>query len=181
MTTGTPRRGWRAGAAARRRPPAPAWTTSARSGAARLLALALPAALLAAGGAFPRGAAAAPGRTPGHAAAGVLSRATLEEQHGIRITRIAVTGGGGLVDLRFTVIDPQKARRLLDGAHAPSLIAGKKGQPLTAPHHGAMRSIRIQRDAACYVLFPNARNAVKRGTRVQVAFGDLRVEPMAAL
>jgi hypothetical protein len=44
-----------------------------------------------------------------------------------------------------------------------------------------MRSIRIQRDAACYVLFPNARNAVKRGTRVQVAFGDLRVEPMAAL
>jgi hypothetical protein len=69
---------------------------------------------------------------------------------------------------------------VLDGpAGLPRLSVGD-GPPLSAPHHGAIRSIRLQKDAACYLLYPNARGAVKRGSKVTVAFGGVRVEPVVA-
>jgi hypothetical protein len=105
--------------------------------------------------------------------------ATLESRYGIRIGQIAVTGGGGLVDFRFTVVDPAKARPLLD-AHAspPRLVPEGSTAPLQAPTHGAMRNVRLQKDAACFLLYPNARSAIRPGSRVAVAFGDVRVEPV---
>jgi hypothetical protein len=85
------------------------------------------------------------------------------------------------VDLRFTVLDPAKARPLLsDHARPPRLVAEGRGEELQAPTHGAMRNVRLQKDAACFLLYPNARNAIQPGTRVAVAFGDVRVEPVVA-
>lgn len=105
-----------------------------------------------------------------------LSPEALEARHGLRVTRVAVTGDGGLVDLRFTVVDPVKARPLLD---APGqdlrLLVEPGGTALAAPHHGAMRNIRLAKDAPCFVLFPNARGAVKAGGKVAVAFGGVRL------
>ena len=43
-----------------------------------------------------------------------------------------------------------------------------------------MRNVRLQKDAACFLLYPNARNAIRPGTRVAVAFGDVTVEPVVA-
>lgn len=113
-----------------------------------------------------------------------LPAAQLEERYGIKLQRIAVTGAGGLVELRFTILDPLKARALLndkDRAVSPSLIAEDTGNTLQAPRQGTWRNIRMQKDAACFVLFPNARSAVKKGTRVSLAFGTVRVEPVVAL
>ena len=116
---------------------------------------------------------------PAHARA--ISATALERDHGIRITQVAVTGGGGLVDLRFTVLDPTKARPLLqDHARPPRLMAEGSDAELQPPTHGAMRNVRLQKDAACFLLYPNARSAIHAGTRVAVAFGDVRVEPVVA-
>lgn len=126
------------------------------------------------------GAPSSPARAARPAAR--ISAATLEERFGLRIDRVAVTGSGGLVDLRFTVLDQRKARLVLpDPGHPPTLVAEETGQVLAAPHHGAMRSVRLRKDAACYVLYPNARNAVRPGTRVSVAFGEVRVKSVVAL
>jgi hypothetical protein len=85
------------------------------------------------------------------------------------------------VDLRFTVLDPAKARPLLqDHARPPRLMAEGSDTELQAPAHGAMRNVRLQKDAACFLLYPNARSTVHAGTRVAVAFGDVRVEPVVA-
>lgn len=128
-----------------------------------------------------RGLAANRAGTPTTSAWTPLPEAALEAIHGIRVTQIAVTAGGGLVDLRFTVVDPEKARPLLAGhALLPRLVVEGSGVELQAPKHGAMRGIRIQKDAASFLLFPNTRNAVRPGTRVAVAFGDVQVEPLVA-
>lgn len=120
-------------------------------------------------GAVPVAAPAGPG-VPGAAMAAV---------YGIRVDRVAVTGGGGLVDLRFTVVDPEKARTLLE-AHArpPRLLVEGSDVQLEAPRHGAMRATRLQKDATSFLLFPNTRSAVRPGKRVAVVFGDVRVEPV---
>lgn len=111
-----------------------------------------------------------------------ISTATLEARYGLKVTRIAVTGGGGLVELRFTVLDAEKAKQLLrDQQSTPRLVAEDSGHVLYAPQQSSWRKVRVQQGAQCFVLFPNVRSAVKSGTRVALAFGALRVEPVVAL
>ncbi len=110
---------------------------------------------------------------------GTIQESAFEAIHGIRIDQIAVTAGGGLIDLRFTVLDPAKARPLLQGhTQLPRLVVEGSGVELQAPKHGAMRNVRLRKDNSSFLLFPNARSAVHRGSRVAVAFGDVMVEPV---
>ncbi|MBI5069290.1 MAG: hypothetical protein HZB56_13730 [Deltaproteobacteria bacterium] len=108
-----------------------------------------------------------------------LSPGELLDRFGISITRVGVVGGGGMVDLRFVVRDPQKARHLLEGGKAPGLLTGRGGRALEAPHHGAQRSVLLQKDAPCFVLYPNVRGAVRPGGQVSVTFGAVRAGPIA--
>jgi hypothetical protein len=108
-----------------------------------------------------------------------VSAEALEARYGLRVTRVAVVGGGGLVDLRFRVMDGDKARALLLDHHSPRLLVLPGGPELVAPAHGA-RSVPIRDGASCFVLFPNTGNAVKPGSRVSVAFGAVLAEPVAA-
>jgi hypothetical protein len=102
------------------------------------------------------------------------------EHYGVRVTQIAVTAAGGMIDLRFKVLDPEKARPLFPShADLPELIATDSGLRLTATKR-MMHNIRIQKDAVSFVLYPNVRNAIHPGSPVSVAFGQLRLEPTTA-
>jgi hypothetical protein len=141
-------------------------------------ALVTSVALLALAGSV-RPARAEPGPVDEPHMAGTMQESAFAAMHGIRITQVAVTAGGGLVDVRFTVVDPAKARPLLNGhGQLPRLIVEGSGVELQAPKHGAMRNVRLQKDTTSFLLFPNARSAVQRGSRVAVAFGNLMVEPV---
>lgn len=110
--------------------------------------------------------------------AGAIEPEALEAIYGVRVTRVAVTGGGGLVDLRFTIVDAAKARPLLQGhAASPRLVVAGSGAVLEGGRHG-MRSVRLEDAATSFLLYPNARNAVRPGTRVAVAFGDVLMQPV---
>ncbi len=120
----------------------------------------------------PRVEALPPGGIP-------ISKYTLEKRFGIQLTRIAVSHSGGLVELRFTVVDTMKAKQLM--GKTPRLIAAETGFSLQSPENGPWRSIRLQKDASCFVLFPNAHGTIKPGSRVSLSFGGLRVEPVVAM
>ena len=103
----------------------------------------------------------------------------LETQYGIQITQIGLTASGGLVDVRFKILDAVKARTLLGNpANAPMLIAGDK-PPLMAPH-SAMRGARFSQGQVFYILYPNLRSAIKPGVEVTVAMGEARLGPVTA-
>jgi len=103
----------------------------------------------------------------------------LEKQHGIQIAQVGLTAAGGLVDVRFKVLDPAKARALLgNAAHAPMLIAGDN-PPLMPPHH-ALKGARFGKGQVFYILYPNVRSAVQPGVEVTVAVGDVRLGPVMA-
>lgn len=107
-----------------------------------------------------------------------ISVEALERRFGIALTHVAVTHSGGLVELRFTVVDTWKARQLINAT--PRLISEDTGYTLQAPDRGPWRSVRLQTDASCFVLFPNAHGTIKPGARVSLAFGGVRVEPVVA-
>jgi hypothetical protein len=100
-----------------------------------------------------------------------------ETRYGLQVAQVGMTAGGGLVDLRLKVLDAAKASKLLGNpANAPMLIAGSS-PPLQPPHH-AFRGAKLGDGLVLFVLYPNVRGAVRHGTEVVVALGDVRLGPV---
>jgi len=111
----------------------------------------------------------------------VISNDTLEQEYGIRLTLVGVTAAGGMVDVRYRVVDPVKAAKLIDpneGGIMPMVYVGSGDVMLMPDMH--MREQQLVAGRVYFVLIPNAQNAVKRGTVVTVVFGNVAVEPTLA-
>lgn len=146
----------------------------AQADEAKAVAATTPA--VAANASQPAAAAVAPA---GKTARELPPPSALETQAGIQIAHVGLTAAGGLVDVRFKVLDAAKAKALLgDPGNVPQLIAGDN-PPLTAPHH-ALRSARYGQGQVFYILYPNQRQAIKPGVPVTVAMGQTRLGPVTA-
>ncbi len=111
----------------------------------------------------------------------VISNDMLEQEYGIRLTLVGVTAAGGMVDVRYRVVDPVKAAKLIDpqeGGIMPMLYVGNGDVMLMPDMH--MREQKLVAGRVYFTLIPNVQNAVKRGTVVTVVFGDVAVEPTLA-
>jgi hypothetical protein len=108
----------------------------------------------------------------------MISAKDLAELYGLRVTLIGVTAGGGLVDLRFKILDAQKAMKLLENHdNMPALIPAGSQVRLGIPGvHGA----EYETGKVYYMLYGNANGIVRPGTPVSVAFGNLVLEPITA-
>jgi hypothetical protein len=119
---------------------------------------------------------------PQHALpATVLSNDRLEQEYGIRLTLVGVTAAGGMVDVRYRVVDPVKAAKLIDeeeGGIMPMVYVGNGDVMLMPDMH--MREQKLVAGRVYFVLIPNTQNAVKRGSVVTVVFGNVAVEPTLA-
>ncbi|MEZ4658884.1 MAG: hypothetical protein R2911_15055 [Caldilineaceae bacterium] len=108
----------------------------------------------------------------------VISAETLEERFGVRIRLIAVTAGGGMIDFRYKVIDPDKAEFLVgETTNPPALIVEESGETLYTSN-GMKHNTRLDKDSIHFLFFANADNAVKSGSTVSVVFGSVQLEPM---
>ncbi len=110
-----------------------------------------------------------------------ISQKTLEEQYGARINLVAVTAMGGMIDVRVKVLDAKKASQIMtDTTDVPSLIIVKTGAILKAT--GDTPVTRPLEDGMLYFfLYPNSGTVVAEGSQVVVDFGEVQVEPIAAV
>jgi len=145
----------------------------------RFKTLALPAILLIVLAAAGLAAYTARARS-GAAAAPLTSRTALEADYGVRVNLVSLTAAGGLIDLRLKITDGEKARSLLrDRANFPALYVAGARTTLRASEEEQSRQLTLEDNTDMFVLFPNAGNAVKRGTAVSLVFGDVALEPIA--
>ena len=105
----------------------------------------------------------------------LVSAAGLAERSGVRLVRVAVSGNGGLIDLRYQVIDPDRANAVHDRETPPSLVDERTGLVVNQllmghMHHGVMKAGQTY-----YLIFENPGNLVQSGARVGVQLGDARV------
>lgn len=117
---------------------------------------------------------------PASSAAGIPSNPAFEQALGVRLTQLAVSADGGLVDVRFLVLDPIKAADLTaDVNSVPKLIVEGTGDVVSsAALMGAKHDLRAGRTS--FLLYRNTHGAIRRGTLVTVVFGDLKVEHVVA-
>ncbi|MCJ7711328.1 MAG: hypothetical protein MUQ32_10940 [Chloroflexi bacterium] len=119
-------------------------------------------------------------RAANAAAARVVSAADMESEYGVRVNLVAVTAAGGLVDVRFTVVDKDKAEHIFhDAASMPDLLVEASGAVLSAPKPMAHKLVLLD-GATYFILFPNSGGVIQAGTGVSVVVDGIRLEPIAA-
>ena len=97
------------------------------------------------------------------------------EATGIRILRVAIIGNGGMIDLRYQVVDPDKAVVVHDEENPPGFEVEATGQVINTPYHE--HSIFDAHHAVTYnELIMNPAGVLKRGDKISVLVGAARLE-----
>jgi hypothetical protein len=105
-----------------------------------------------------------------------VSAPGLAERSGVRLVRVAVTGGGGLLDLRYQVVDPNKAVAIHESQTPPAIIDERTGLVLDRLLMGHAHQGELKPAVSYYLVFENTGNWVRRGSKVTVLLGDAQVE-----
>jgi hypothetical protein len=105
-----------------------------------------------------------------------VSEAGLAQRIGVKITQVAVTGGGGLVDLRFQVVDPATAHALHDPSTPPAIVDEQSGLVVNELYMGHSHSGPFRAGGTYYYVFTDPVNWVHRGSEVTVLLGNAQVE-----
>jgi hypothetical protein len=104
----------------------------------------------------------------------------LGERWGVEIVRLNLTAHGHMVDFRFRVLDPVKAKPLLERNVAAHLVDEASGKALAVPDDaktGRLRNKGVPEVGRVYfVLFQNQAGLLEKGDRVSVVIGDFRAE-----
>jgi hypothetical protein len=157
----------------------------------RRAAGALLAALLAAGPVAAHGAAAAAAREApaAPAAAGRAAprpAAKAERKLGIRLSALRLTAAGYMVDVRYRVTDPARARRFVDRkSRELFLVDEASGMRLAVPNTPKLGTLRqrpkgeLRTDRDYFVMFANPGRHLQRGDRVTLVAGDMRIAHLA--
>lgn len=110
-----------------------------------------------------------------------VSADTLAEDYGIRVDLVAVTAAGGAVDVRFTVLDADKAGHLLhDDETLPVLIVNADNLVIR------LRSVHRHNDpavldrASYFMLYPNPGGHVQAGSEISVVVAGVRLDHLIA-
>jgi hypothetical protein len=106
----------------------------------------------------------------------VVSDAELQDRVGVRLQTVATTAGGGLIDLRFQVIDPSKAAAVHDDATPPTMVDEATGLIVNQLLMGHSHTGAFAAGQAYYLVFENPGNLVHQGSKVTVLLGDAQLE-----
>ncbi len=112
---------------------------------------------------------------PGPSRTTFPSSAAIEARYGVRFTQLDVLASGGLVELRYLVLDPDLAAAFHDptGAHLPHVVTGSGAELTETPFHSHATA---QSAGASYsILYRNDGAAVGRGDEVDITVGHLRL------
>lgn len=106
-----------------------------------------------------------------------ISQETLEEKYGVRVTMIATSMMGNIVDIRLKIIDAEKAKNLYyDHWIMPSLIIPGSGNFRILPPNIHTHSLIEGRTYS--IFYPNLHQMVQPGTEVAILFGNMQLVPI---
>jgi hypothetical protein len=105
-------------------------------------------------------------------------RAAFVAATGVRPIRVALTGGGGLIDLRYQVVDADKALAVHDPKRPPALIEDGSTARIDRPWMGHGHSGAFRTGGVYFILLINSRGQLERGANVTL---DMAGERLAGL
>ena len=100
----------------------------------------------------------------------------IEAKYGIRFTLVDVTAGGGMIQVRYQVLDSGKTDAIHGTDLAPYVVdsqGAKYADPGMVGHSHVGKTMAA--GATDYILLSNARGGVKAGSIVTIKVGDLEL------
>ncbi|WP_147268869.1 hypothetical protein [Sphaerisporangium album] len=117
----------------------------------------------------------------GTARAGMPAAPDVEQRYGVRFTMVGVTADHGLLDVRFIVLDPDRAAAMLsDARRLPRVIVDTAGRALPSPALMPMIHDPVA-GRTYYVLYRNSGGVIRRGDTVTLAFDQASVPHVPVL
>ncbi|GAA1824349.1 hypothetical protein HC028_24745 [Planosporangium flavigriseum] len=142
------------------------WSTVIRRQAGRILIVLLALGFIAAVGWRFAGSADA---KPNYA---VPQDGRLESKLGVRITQAALVGDGGLVEIRYTVLDNQRASAFQNDVKHPPLLKNEKSGKQAWRAALMKQGHELRPGQTYYILYLNNHNAIKRGDKIEISTGS---------
>jgi hypothetical protein len=105
-----------------------------------------------------------------------LSPAAFEEETGIHVIRIAVVGGGGILDVRYHMHGRAHTTAAPAGGLPVTLMDEETGLLLADGVHGRHSGSSSRPEAVRYALLSNTGGALQRGETASLVVGDVRLE-----
>jgi hypothetical protein len=105
----------------------------------------------------------------------VVNAAGLVRRSGVRVSHVAISGDGGLVDLRFIAVDPDTANVVHEAEYPPQIVDERTGVVVQDLLMGHRHSGRMLAGQTYYLIFSNPGDLVRRGDLVTVVLGDARL------
>ena len=106
----------------------------------------------------------------------------LSKIYGIKIESINLTMRGGMIDLRYRIVDTKAAKQVVT-QHSKidiSLIDKKSGQVIKVAESDIgklmARSPRLYPNRRFFILFENPHGMVKAGSEVSIVFGSVKID-----
>mgnify|MGYP001576025428 FL=1 len=108
----------------------------------------------------------------------------LADKWGIQVESVRLTAGNYMVDLRYRVLDAEKAARVITPRINPYLIdqaSGAKFVVPSPPRIGPLRQTRSPQIAgkSYFIFFANPGQYIKPGNKVTMILNDVRIENLA--
>ena len=106
-------------------------------------------------------------------------RSTLAERMGIEVSAVRLTAAGRAVDVRYKVLDPEKAARLADRNTRAFLIDQATGRRLALPGPPRRASAGKPAEGSSYfIMFASAGAPLKPGAKLALFIGDAREDDL---
>ena len=108
--------------------------------------------------------------------AGMPTSAAIEAKYGIRFLGVDVTAGGGMIQLRYQVLDSDKTEAIHEVDVAPFVVdsSGKKYADPGMVGHSHVGKTQAP-GTSDYILLANAGGGVKPGSIVTIKVGELEL------
>lgn len=111
------------------------------------------------------------------------SLTVVREKWGIEPIAPLLSAGGYMIDFRYRVLDPEKARPLLQRTTKACLIdetTGAKMYVPSSPKVGPLRQTTPEprKGGVYFVMFANPGTRIQRGQRVTITIGDCTLEDL---
>ena len=105
------------------------------------------------------------------------------ESLGVNIHGLVLSSAGYMIDLRYRVVDAEKAAPLMDKKIKPYLLVQATGARLDIPDTPKVGMLRqlprndsVKQDRDYFIMFTNAGHRLTLGDRVDMVVGQTRIE-----
>jgi hypothetical protein len=104
-----------------------------------------------------------------------VSADELEQTYGVHIDVVGLLASGGLVELRFQVVDADKATALFGDVEDMPLLAVEGSTTVLQSAKGMKHNLQLLDGASYFLLYTNAGDAVHEGSQVSFVINGIRL------